>query len=113
MDLPTLRKLVSLDEHDALSRFALGKRLFEEAGGSRAMLEESAGHLRFANGKSPEHLATYHIFAQVLIALGHNDEARQVLEEGIRRVAAVGHGMGRDLGPAMSEMLGRLPSVSP
>ena len=37
LDLPKLRKLVALDPDDALSRFALGKRLFDEhaAGGAR------------------------------------------------------------------------------
>jgi hypothetical protein len=107
MDIPTLRKLVALDENDPLSRFALGKKLFEEfqGRGDRAMLEEAATHLAFSNRHAPEHLATYHIYAQALIALGRKDEARPVLEEGVRRVAAVGGGMGRDLGPAMSEML--------
>ena len=108
MDLPTLRKLVALDENDPLSRFALGKKLFEVAGGAggdRAMLEEAARHLTFANERSPGHLATYHILGQVLIQLGRKDEARRVLEAGVQRVAGVGEGMGRDLGPLMEEML--------
>ena len=105
MDLPTLRKLVALDEADPLSRFALGKKLFEESNGSREMLEEAAGHLAFANRKSPEHLATYHIYGQVLALLGRKDQARRVFEEGIRRVSGVGEGMGRDLGPAMTALM--------
>ena len=108
MDIPTLRKLVALDENDPLSRFALGKKLFEEAHGDLAMLEEAASHLAFANERAPEHLATYHIYGQTLIQLGRNADARRVLEHGINRVAAVGGGMGRDLGPLMSEMLQRL-----
>jgi Flp pilus assembly protein TadD len=107
MDLPTLRKLVSLDVNDPLSRFALGKKLFEE-GNTPATLNEAAEHLRFANTHAPDHLATYHILGQALIRLGQNDEARRVLEEGIRRVSAVGHGMGRDLGPAMQSLLEKL-----
>ena len=101
MDVTKLRKLVALDENDPLSRFALGKKLFETG----ENLEESAGHLRFANEKSPGHLATYHILAQVLIRLGERDEARRVLTAGMERVAGVGEGMGRDLGPMMQEML--------
>ena len=104
MDIPKLRKLLSLDENDPLSRFALGKKLFEE-GGSDEALNEAAEHLRFANARTPEHLATYHILAQVLIRLGHKEEARKVLEAGIGRVEAAGHGMGRDLGPAMTQIL--------
>jgi len=104
MDLPTLRKLVALDANDPLSRFALGKKLFEE-GGTPEALAEAADHLRFANTKAPDHLATYHILGQTLIRLGRGEEARQVLQEGVRRVAAVGHGMGRDLGPAMQALL--------
>src|SRR5438128_182695 len=105
MDLPKLRKLVALDENDPLSRFALGKKLFEESAASPQFLEEAAGHLKFANDRAPEHLATYHIYGQTLIALGRSDDAKRVLEEGVRRVASVGSGMGRDLGPAMSELL--------
>src|SRR5687768_8087736 len=103
LDLPTLRKLVALDENDPLSRFALGRKLAEDA--STDSLTEAAEHLRFANRNAPEHLATYHILAGVLIQLGLKDEARGVLTEGIRRTEAVGEGMGRDLGPAMRRML--------
>jgi hypothetical protein len=107
MDLPTLRKLVALDENDPLSRFALGKKLFEDSSssGDRAVLEEAAQHLSFANRRAPEHLATYHIYAKTLIALGRPGEAKAVLTEGVRRVAAAGGGMGRDLGPVMEELL--------
>ena len=114
MDIPTLRKLVALDEKDPLSRFALGKKLFEQSEGDavarREMLEEAATHLAFANQHAPEHLATYHIYGQTLIQLDRTADARRVLEPGINRVAAAGGGMGRDLGPAMSELLQRLPS---
>ena len=105
MDIPTLRKLVALDEQDPLSRFALGKKLFEECSGDRAMLEEAANHLAFSNQHAPQHLATYHIYAKTLIALARTDEARIVLKQGIDRVVDAGGGMGRDLGPVMSEML--------
>ena len=104
MDLATMRKLVAMDENDPLSRFALGRKLFETDPSPEA-LREAAGHLRFANAKSPGHLATYHVLGQVLLRLGEKDEARRVLEEGCRRVAAAGGGMGRDLGPAMQELI--------
>ena len=104
MDLATLRKLVALDVNDPLSRFALGKKLFEE-GATDAALAEAAEHLAFANAHAPEHLATYHILGQALLRLGRNDDAQRVLQEGVRRVAEVGHGMGRDLGPAMEALL--------
>ena len=104
MDIPTLRKLVSLDPNDPLSRFALGKKLFE-TDPTPDSLREAAGHLQFANANAPDHLATYHILAQILVRLGDKDAARPVLEEGIRRTALIGEGMGRDLNPAMREML--------
>jgi predicted Zn-dependent protease len=104
MDLPKLRKLLALDPNDPLSRFALGKKLFEE-GTTEAEWAEAAEHLSLANQRAPEHLATYHILGQALIRLGRKDEARRVLEEGVRRVSDVGHGMGRDLGPAMAGLL--------
>jgi hypothetical protein len=104
LDLPKLRKLVALDEKDPLSRFALGKKLFEDAADG-AMLTEAAEHLRFANRAAPDHLATYHILAQTLIRLGLSDEARQVLSAGIDKSAAFAHGMGRDLGPLMQDLL--------
>ena len=105
MDVETFRKLVKLDPEDALSRFGLGKKLLETGD-----LQEAAEQLRFANRKAPTHLATYHALGQVLIQLGLHDEARKVLEEGLRRAADVGEGMGRDLGPAMEEMLKDLPA---
>ena len=108
LDVAKLRKLVALDENDPLSRFALGAKLFE-TDPSRQALEEAAGHLRFANAKSPEHLATYHVLGQVLAKLGRHDQARQVFEAGIVRAQAVGEGMGRDLAPAMRELLAGLP----
>ena len=107
IDLAKLRKLVALDENDPLSRFALGKKLFE-TDASPLALAEAADHLRFANAKAPEHLATYHILGQVLTKLGRSDEARKVFEAGIVRAEAVGEGMGRDLAPAMRELLSSL-----
>ena len=104
MDVAKLRKLLALDESDPLSHFALGKKLFE-AETSPESLAEAADHLRFANAKSPEHLATYHILGQVLMKLGRTDEARDVFDRGITRAEAVGEGMGRDLAPAMRELL--------
>jgi predicted Zn-dependent protease len=104
MDLPTLRKLLQLDPNDPLSRFALGKKLFEQQA-SATDLDEAVEHLSIANAKAPEHLATYHVLSQVLIQLGRNEDASRVLNEGLARVAHVGQGMGRDLGPAMQEML--------
>lgn len=105
MTVEKFRKLVALDPNDALSRFALGRKLFEQRE-SDATLREAAEHLTFANERAPEHLATYHILAQVLIAIGQADEAKAVLAKGIERCADVGEGMGRDLGPAMRELLG-------
>lgn len=104
MTVEKVRKLVALDPGDSLSRFALGKKLYEVS----ENLPEAAEHLRFANRASPGHLATYHILAKVLKALGERDEMRLVLEAGIQRVQSVGEGMGRDLGPAMLEMLAEL-----
>lgn len=106
LDLARFRKLVALDEDDPLSRFALGQALFHE-GGIEA-LHEAAEHLIFANAKAPDHLATYHVLGQVLIKLGRKSEARRVLAEGCEKVRGVGHGMGRDLGPAMADLLGTL-----
>ena len=106
IDVAKLRKLVALDANDPLSRFALGTKLFETES-TPDLLAEAAEHLRFANVTAPEHLATYHILGQVLLKLGRNDEARAVFERGVVRAEAVGEGMGRDLAPAMRELLMR------
>ena len=108
LDVAKLRKLVALDQNDPLSRFALGSKLFE-TDPTRQALEEAADHLRFANATAPEHLATYHVLGQVLAKLGRHDEARKVFEAGIVRAQAVGEGMGRDLAPAMRDLLAGLP----
>ena len=104
MDLTKCRKLVTMDDSDALSRFALGQALFQQ-GDSPEALNEAVEHLRFANTKDPDHLATYHIFGQVLIKLGRKDEARTVLGTGSTKAGDVGEGMGHDLGPAMAKLL--------
>ena len=106
LDVAGFRKLVALDQDDPLSRFALGQALFQE-GGLEA-LHEAAEHLSFTNAKAPDHLATYHVLGQVLIKLGRKSEARRVLVEGCEKVGDVGHGMGRDLGPAMADLLATL-----
>jgi len=107
LDIDKLRKLVAIDPEDPLSRFALGQKLF--ASGPRPDgLREAAEHLRFANAKSPDHLATYHVLGMTLIELGEKDEARRVLTEGCRRADGVGEGMGHDLGPAMAALLEKL-----
>ena len=104
MDLIKCRKLVALDDSDALSRFALGQALFQE-GDSPEELKEAVKHLMFANTKAPDHLATYHILGKVLIKLGRKDEARTVLGTGSTKAGEVGEGMGHDLGPAMEKLL--------
>ncbi len=104
LDVSKFRKLLALDQTDALSRFALGQALFQQ-GDSPEALSEAAEHLTFANAKDPDHLATCHILGQVLIRLGRNDEARVVLQAGATKAAGVGQGMGHDLGPEMAKLL--------
>ncbi len=106
MDFPTLRKLLSLDPDDPLSRFALGRRLAEEP--DAAAQAEAIEHLRFANARDPGHLATYHVLGQLLIRVGRVAEARDVLTRGLERTQGLGEGMGRDLGPAMQALLAAL-----
>ena len=103
LDVSKFRKLVALDEDDPLSRFALGQALFQER--SIEALNEAAEHLLFANTKDPDHLATYHLLGQVLIKLDRHSEAREVLSAGCKKSESVGECMGRDLGPAMAELL--------
>lgn len=109
MTLETLRKLVALDPADPLSRFALGKKLYETS----QNLPEAADHLRFANAADPSHLATYLTLAKCLTALGHRDEARAVLRTGLPRCEAVTEGMGRDIAPALRDLLTRLETPPP
>lgn len=113
MNLATFRKLVAIDPSDPLSRFGLGKKLYEAAGSeeapdAQASWSEAAEHLTFANQASPGHLATYHVLSQTLIRLGRKETARDVLTRGIERAGEVTEGMGRDLAPAMRQMLAEL-----
>ena len=103
LDVAKFRRLVALDEDDPLSRFALGQALFKE--GSIETWHEAAEHLVFANTNAPDHLATYHVLGQVLIRLDRKIEARRVLAAGCEKAGDVQEGMGRDLGPAMAELL--------
>ena len=106
LDVSKFRKLVALDQDDPLSRFALGQALFQE--GSIEALHEAAEHLLLANAKAPDHFATYHVLGQVLIRLDRNSEAREILTAGREKNRDVREGMGRDLGPAMADLLGTL-----
>lgn len=113
MNLATFRKLLAIDPADPLSRFGLGKKLVQAAGteespDERASLAEAVEHLTVANRSDPGHLATYHFLSQALIRLDRTDEARDVLTRGIERAGAVTEGMGRDLAPAMRQMLSEL-----
>lgn len=103
MDVAKLRKLVALDENDPLSRFALGQALARES--DTEGISEAVKHLTFATEHDPDHLATYHVLGQALVKLGRMSEARRILTAGCEKVAAAGGGMGRDLGPAMTELL--------
>ena len=98
-----IRKVLIRTPDDALLLFALGKKLIETQ--SPADLSEAITLLRRAHQLDPTHLATYQILAAALIDAGLPDEARPILMAGIERVADVGEGMGRDLGPAMQAML--------
>lgn len=104
MTVETLRKLVALDPKDALSRFALGRKLLEK----NESVTEAVEHLQYSNQADPTHLATYGKLAEGLMVLGRKEEARDVLNRGIARMAGVGEGMGRDLGPMMEQMLDQL-----
>jgi predicted Zn-dependent protease len=113
LDLPKLRKLLAIDPADPLSRFALGRKLAEAAGtpdapDEPAALAEAAEHLRVANAKAPDHLATYHILGQTLARAGRTDEARDVLTRGYERASLVTEGMGKDLAPLMRQLLADL-----
>ena len=103
LNVARFRKLVALDEDDPLSRFALAQALFQD--GSDEALQEAAEHLSFANAKAPDHLATYHVLGQILIKLDRISEARDVLSAGGVKSESVGECMGRDLGPAMADLL--------
>ena len=104
MDISKFRKLVAIDDSDALSRVALGQALFQQ-GDSPEALNEAVEDLMYANTRDPEHLATYHVIGQELIKLGRKDEARTVLVTGSTKAGDVGEGMGRDLGTAMAKLL--------
>lgn len=112
LDTATLRQLVALDPKDPLARFALGKRLFDEARDGAAdpdaRLVEAAEHLRAGRAQAPEHVATYHVLGQILLYLGRDEEARAVLDEGCRRAAAAPPGSGADLLPALQQLRAEL-----
>lgn len=106
LDVAKFRKLVAMDPNDALARFGLGRKLYDA--GTPEALAEAAEHLRIANAGAPEHVATYHVLAQVLIQLGEIEEARQVLQAGRERAAQAPHGMGNDLEPILADLLASL-----
>lgn len=80
MNLATFRKLLAIDPSDPLSRFGLGKKLFEAAGSDEApdtaaALSEAVEHLSIANAREPGHLATYHFLSQAAHSPGPKDRS--------------------------------------
>jgi len=104
INISALRELVAMDESDPVARFALGQRLFSESS-SRDGVNEAALHLEAAHDLDPNHLATYQVLGQVYIQQNRIEEAREILEEGIRRASREQQGSGHDLVPIMEGLL--------
>ena len=95
-----LERAVKLQPSRALAHVLLG-RAYQNTNRTLLAVEQFQTALH-ADPNTP--LGHYHLgFAYA--SLGRTQEARQVLEAGCQRCAQVGEGMGRDLGPAMAELL--------
>lgn len=105
LTIDDLRRAVTDDPNDAVMRFALAQKLLDEA---PEALRESEEHLRVALRLNPDYLVLYHVLGQALAAQKKENEAINILREGIRRVEETGTAEGHDLKPDMEALLDSL-----
>ncbi|MDX1973530.1 MAG: hypothetical protein SFY68_13450 [Candidatus Sumerlaeia bacterium] len=97
-----VRQLVALYPDDTALRFTLGQKLVEE--GSPESLAESLEHLEFVRQFDHRNAANALIYGKALIQLGREDEAREVIMEGLQKAYKLSD-HGHDLIPALKELL--------
>src|SRR5919205_4534209 len=76
--LESLKQLVTEYPNDALARYGLAME-YANSGQTETALQEFAKLLE----QHPEYTAGYQMAAQTLLREGRNDQARQLLQEGI------------------------------
>ena len=101
MDLDGFRQMVARNPNGFLGRYGLGNKLLQE-GGDPA---EAAEHLRVAVRVDPTHVASHLALGRALVALGHNEEARPVLQAGIDAALSGRSNGGMDLVPELRALL--------
>jgi len=103
MEISDLREMVELDPEDAVMRYVLGTRLLEDdAPGS---LGEAVENLEAVIRTDPKHVASYLALGRAYLRQGHEDKARETLEEGMSIAEGLKHGEGRDLIPEFEELI--------
>lgn len=94
MTLEQLQKMVTQFPDDALMRFTLGQKYYDQN-----ELKEAQTQLIKANELDKTHLLTYLLLANTYISEMENDKAKQLLEDGLAVMPTLPAGSGQDLEP--------------
>ncbi|MBX3729562.1 MAG: tetratricopeptide repeat protein [Candidatus Sumerlaeia bacterium] len=104
IDIQTLRQVCRVAPDDPVVRFALGQKLFEEDGSGEA-LREATEHLEFVRDNDARNAAAIYVLAQVYVARGQLDAARETLHAARERIASRADIDGTDLLPQIEALL--------
>lgn len=103
MEISQLREMLELDPDDLELHYVLGTRLLEDG-----ELREAAEHLMAVLELDARHVASHLALGQAFMRLGREEEARDVLEEGLAVAQTLKHGEGLDLVPQFEELIAEL-----
>ena len=100
--IENIRALAEQFPEDPTMRFALGQRLVEDNNSNN--LNEAIEHLEFVRKNDPGNAANFLMLGKAYAVKGMEDEAREVLTEGLQKANAMSDA-GHDLIPAIQELL--------
>lgn len=103
MEISQLREMLELDPDDLELHYALGARLLENGD-----LREAVDHLVSVIDLDPNHVASHLALGQAYMRLGREEDAREVLEDGLTVAETLQHGEGHDLVPQFEALLNEL-----
>lgn len=103
MEISQLREMLELDPDDLELHYTLGMRLLDNGD-----IREAVDHLVSVIDLDPNHVASHLALGQAYMRLGREEDAREVLEDGLAVAETLQHGEGHDLVPQFEEMLNEL-----
>ena len=105
MEIQELREMVDEDPEDVELRYSLGRKLLDDMDGDP---REAVVHLSVVLEAEPHHLPSMLALGQAYLRIGKDDEAREVLEEGLALTREATSADGGELGPDFEQLLAEI-----